>query len=90
MFSQYKKPVLQILFLVVLVYVLAAIFGVVEGFSVRGPNVRLAAGKRSHKGPRLPGDALLPAAPWADTGMLSTFMPSSGDTPLTGIQTRLP
>ena len=90
MFTKYKKPVLQILFLVVLVYVLAAFFGMVEGFSVRGPNLRLAAGKRSHKGPREPGDALLPSAPWADTGMLSTFMPTSGDTPLTGIQSRMP
>lgn len=90
MFTKYKKPVLQILFLVVLVYVLAALFGLVEGFSVRAPNVRLSAGKRSRQGSREPGDVLLPAAPWAETGMLSSFMPTSGDTPLTGIQTRTP
>lgn len=75
------KIVLRIGFLVALVYVLAEVFGAVEGSTVR---------KGCHKRGRMPGDALLPAAPWADTGMLSHFMPSSGDTPQTGIQSRLP
>lgn len=88
--QNYTKTVLQILFLVVLVYVLAALFGVVEGFSFRGPDLRLAAGRRARYAPRHPGDVLLPAAPWAETGMLSTFMPTSGDTPQTGIQSRQP
>ena len=81
---------LRIAILVGLVYLLAAVFGVVEGFSLSGKDFRLAAGKRAQRKPRIPGAELLPAAPWADTGMLTTFMPTSGDAPQTGIQSRMP
>lgn len=84
---------LRIAFLIGLVYVLAAIFGAVQGFSLRGPDVRLAVGKRAQKGRQncRSGVVLTPAYRNAYTGMRSTLIASAGtDVPRVGIQSMVP
>lgn len=87
------KVTLQIGFLIAMVYVLAAVFGAVQGFSVNGPDLRLAVGKNAdrRRRPQHPGAVLTDAYKYANTGMASTLIASAGtDVPRVGIQSRIP
>ena len=87
------KVMLQVSFLAALVYVLAAVFGIVEGFSVRGPDMRLALGRTAQKKRtrQHPGALLSGAYKYANTGMVSTLMASAGtDVPRVGISQQIP
>lgn len=86
------KVGLQVAFLVGLVYVLAAVFGFVEGVSYRAGNVRLAVGKGGKRcNGQQPGAVLAGAYPYANTGMVSTLIASAGtDVPRVGINSQLP
>lgn len=84
---------LRIAFLIGLVYVLAAVFGAVQGFSMRGPDLRLAVGKKAQgkKCRNRTGVVLAPAYRNARTGMVSTLIASAGtDVPRVGIQSMVP
>lgn len=86
------KVSIQIGMLVAWLYLLAAVFGLVEGFSVRGKDLRLAVGRRAQGGRRQqPGAVLTPSYKYADTGMVATLMASAGtDVPRVGINSQLP
>ena len=88
------KVSIQIAMLVAWLYLLAAVFGLVEGFSVRGKDLRLAVGRRAAQGGRKqqrPGAVLTPAYMYADTGMVATLMATAGtDVPRVGINSQLP
>lgn len=86
------KTTLQVAFLIAMIYVLAAVFGMVQGFSVRGKDLRFAVGRdAARRRPQHPGVVLSGAYKYADTGMRSTLIASAGtDVPRVGIQSRQP
>lgn len=87
------KTTLQIAFLIAMIYVLAAVLGMVQGFSLRGKDLRLAVGRNAERRrrPQHPGAVLSGAYKYANTGMRSTLIASAGtDVPRVGIQSRQP
>lgn len=86
------KVVSQIAFLGVLIYALAAVFGVVEGFSVRGKDLRFAVGRAAqNKKMQMPGAVLTGAYKYANTGMIRTLIATAGtDVPQVGINSQIP